>query len=538
MNITKFKYSFFIFFFIFIFTDIANSQFNEENTWYYKDFNSDSIHGISLQKTYNYIQKNNLLPSPIIIAILDNGIDTTHIYIKNNLWKNTKEIPNNNIDDDKNGYVDDINGWNFLGNAQGNNLDKTSDERSRIYWKYYQKYHFIDTQLISLVNDSMYNLWKSTVPNTTHLEELENEVNFLKINVDILQKIFDAIQAEMDSNVFTIEMIELLKPQSRFVQENKMRLLRLANILQLDKTQTNLEIIKDFEAYFEKKNNELINATTPVKDYRKDVLNDDYYNWNNIYYGNNNVMVNSPFHGTHVGGICLSKPLPDWDCNAFYPPIKLMIIRVVPNGDEYDKDIALGIKYAVDNGANIINMSFGKSFSPEQFLVNNAIKYAGSKNVLLIHSAGNDKKDLNTYFSYPTPYSTLSDSVGLPYFITVGASSDSMLFDSIQSNFTNFGKNKVDIMAPGVKIYSSIPFKDNYGANSGTSMAGPVVTHVAALLWSYFPQLKAYQIKDILLKSASIPLQHEFSKSCTTGGIVNAFNAFQIANQIFKNKKK
>ncbi|MCX8480725.1 MAG: S8 family serine peptidase, partial [Sediminibacterium sp.] len=278
--------------------------------------------------------------------------------------------------------------------------------------------------------------------------------------------------------------------------------------------------------------------TSPIKNYRKEVLNDDYYNWNNIYYGNNNIMVNNPYHGTHVAGICLSKPLSIWNCSQLYPPIKLMIIRVVPNGDEYDKDVALGIKYAVNNGANIINMSFGKSFSPEQFLVNDAIKYAGTKNVLLIHSAGNDKKDLNTNFSYPTPYPTLSDSIGLPYFITVGASSDSMLFDSIQSSFSNYGYNKVDIMAPGVKMYSSIPFKDKYATNSGTSMAGPVVTHIAALLWAYFPQLKACQIKEILLKSAAIPTLHNFNKVCTSGGIVNAFNAIKLTNQIYKNKKK
>ena len=529
---------------IFIFLSIcclcfkAQSQITEENAWYYKDYDSDTVYGISLFKTYQFIKAHQLKPNnKIIIASLDNGVDTSHALLKPHLWRNLKEIIGNGKDDDKNGYIDDIYGWNFLGNSDGKNLNTSSSERFRVYWKYYDKFSNIDSKNISSKDLNQYLLWKTTKPTDSELEDVISKLNYIKISLEVLSKSFEIIQPFMDTSIFTMEDVENMKPVRGVVLERKMILLRMINILRIEKKQTNVNIIKELKEEIQSKEYELSSLTKPIKNYRQEVLYDDYDNFKNTQYGNNNITIFNPVHGTHVTGICLSIPLQKWNVQKEYPLIKLMTLRVVPIGDEYDKDVALGILYAVNNGAKIINMSFGKSYSPEQFLVDSAIKYAGRKNVLIVHAGGNSRKNLSLYPNYPTPYKRLADTVGLPYFITVGASSDEKLFDSVQTNFSNYGKYKIDIMAPGNSIYSSIPFQDKYEIFSGTSMASPIVAHVAALIWSYFPKLTAIEIKKIIMKSAFIPKGHEFDNKCNSKGIINAYKAFTLAYQINKNKK-
>ena len=225
-----------------------------------------------------------------------------------------------------------------------------------------------------------------------------------------------------------------------------------------------------------------------------------------------------------------------------------MMIRAVPDGDEYDKDIALAIKYAVDNGAKVINMSFGKGLSPEKKWVDSAVRYAELKDVLIVHAAGNDGEDNDTTGNFPNPDLAILHRKATN-FITVGASSDPKVSGDYVGDFSNYGKNSVDIFAPGVKIYSTLPGRSSYGYLRGTSMASPVVAGVAAVIRSYFPALSASQVKYAIEKSAvadqSITVTRPGTKEmikmtdlCISGGWINAYNAVKVAASLQPEKRE
>jgi len=226
--------------------------------------------------------------------------------------------------------------------------------------------------------------------------------------------------------------------------------------------------------------------------------------------------------------------------------VRIMMVRAVPDGDEHDKDIANAIRYAVDNGAKVISMSFGKSFSPQKSWVDDAVKYAASKDVLLVHAAGNDAKNIDSTENYPNPvYLDKSGVAG--NFITVGASGDSTN-GGFTASFSNYGKNSVDVFAPGVNIYSTLPGGDKYGNYSGTSMATPVVAGVAALIREYYPSLTAEQVKYAIDNSVSpqtekvkLPGTDEMvnlSDISKTGGELNAYNALKLDSTLKAEKSK
>jgi subtilisin family serine protease len=254
-------------------------------------------------------------------------------------------------------------------------------------------------------------------------------------------------------------------------------------------------------------------------------------------YGSADVMGPDATHGTHVAGIIAAARGNGVGVDGIAPRVQIMAVRVVPDGDEHDKDVANGIRYAVDNGAQIINMSFGKAFSPHKSAVDEAVKYAESKGVLLIHAAGNDGEDLGENPSFPTRAYEGGGSAA--NWIEVGASSWKV--DSLATTFSNYGRGQVDLFAPGLDILSTVP-GGGFERQDGTSMAAPVVTGVAALLMAYFPDLKAADVKRILLASVS-PFGDRnvarpgngpavrFGELSATGGVVNAFSAIRMAAQ-------
>jgi subtilisin family serine protease len=256
-------------------------------------------------------------------------------------------------------------------------------------------------------------------------------------------------------------------------------------------------------------------------------------------------MANTPFHGTHVSGIIGAVRGNGKGIDGIADNVRIMTIRAVPDGDEHDKDVALAIRYAVDNGAKVINMSFGKYFSPQKQWVDDAVKYAESKGVLLVAAAGNEAFLVDTMPHYPAPI--LNEGRKVNNWIMVGASGDPSNGGLI-ANFSNFGKKDVDVFSPGVNIYSTIPGGNTYGNASGTSMASPVTAGVAALLMSYYPNLTAAQVKTVIEKSA-VPVNAKvkqpnkggeddsevsFSELSRTGGILNAFEAVKLAESLSK----
>ncbi|MEN9697865.1 MAG: hypothetical protein RLZ56_1286 [Bacteroidota bacterium] len=524
---------------------------SSNQNWHWKDWEKDSIHGISLLKAYQYLESKNLQPSPIIVAVMDGGIDTTHIALQSKLWSNPKEIPNNGIDDDHNGYVDDIHGWNFLGNALGQNINKAPAEKTRIYHQYKNQFEVpnFDSARLNQTEKAQYQIWKQAALEMDFSEEDAANLQYIKMATNAIQKMGNNIIKEINDSNFTLLQLEPFQPIGKSALDAKLAYLRTTQILGIEKTAGFKEVIDDLKEYVEGK--EIASkakgeAPAPI---RSKIINDDETHLSDRYYGNNDITGPNAKHGTHVAGLVASIPDSNWHVDNKYPSIKIMGIRVVPDGDEYDKDIALGIRYAVDNGAKIINMSFGKSFSPQQIWVDSALRYAAKKDVLIVHSAGNEYYDLDTKSVYPNPYSSFLNDTA-KNIITVAASSDFTFGGSLLTDFSNYGPKIVDVLSPGNKIYSTLPGKNNYGYLQGTSMAAPIVSHIAAMIRSYYPNLTALEVKKILMQSVWKPAdantrfevpQKDSNKTlneiAAAGGIINAANAIQLAG-IYANKKQ
>ncbi|MBK5271149.1 MAG: S8 family serine peptidase, partial [Bacteroidia bacterium] len=450
--------------------------------WHLLDKQTSGYYGISLEKAYEFVKEKNLKSKPVIVAVIDSGVDTTHEDIKPVLWHNPKEIPGNGIDDDKNGYVDDIYGWNFIGGRDGRNVETDSWEAARVYHALKDKWEDKDISKMQLTKDELdeYNLWKRAEKGV--VGDIDPfEVMMTKNIYKSLIAGDSIIRKDLKKEEYNCKDLESYIPGSSAASKAKNILSRIC-LLNDENEITNTELIEELEGEIRKA--EAIDA--PPKDYRNEIVKDNYNDFNDKFYGNNDVMASnkSASHGTHVSGI-IGAAHNGVGVDGIADNVKIMIIRTVPSGDEHDEDIALAIRYAVDNGAEVVNMSFGKSFSPEKKWVDEAAKYAESKGVLLVQAAGNDKKDIDTGYNFPSPVFQ-ADGKRATNWITVGASGDPKS-GGIIAYFSNYGKKNVDVFAPGVKIYSSVPGGNTYQSMNGTSMAAPVVSGLAALILEYFP---------------------------------------------------
>jgi subtilisin family serine protease len=422
--------------------------------------------GMQTDKAYGLLKKKT--SQPIIVAVIDSGVDIEHEDLQGKIWVNTKEIPKNGIDDDQNGYIDDVHGWNFLGNAKGENLDAARLEKTRILAKLMQKYDGIDPATIA--SDEEFTLYE------TVKYEVEDELAN-----------FDQYMPMLESGQFDKETIKYILDQVKF----------------------NLNVDYD----------------------DRSLIGDNVDDFNDKNYGNGDVEGPDALHGTHVSGIICAVRGNNKGGDGVADNVKIMSLRAVPNGDEQDKDIALAIRYAVDNGALVINMSFGKSYSPHQEEVFQAFEYADSKGVLLVHASGNDAKDVDFEPNFPTSlYSFQTEP--LAHFVTIGASTKDK--NELVASFSNFGQERVDIFAPGFEIYNTVP-QSEYKNLQGTSMAAPMVAGVAAMLKSYFPSLSMLEIKEAMFTSSV--KYAVLTPLCTTGGVVNVYNAAKACMALEKSKK-
>ncbi|MBW0178013.1 S8 family peptidase [Sediminibacterium sp.] len=514
-------------------------------TWYQMDAAKDSFYGISLNKAYDYLRISNKKAQPVIVAVLDSGIDTTHEDLKPVLWRNPKEIPGNGIDDDANGYIDDVYGWNFLGNKDGRNIKKAADERSRIFhrWKNQFSDKVLNPEEMTEKERDQFALWKKALNELNFSAEEQMELMFVEVTAKALKKHDKILRQEMGCEEYNFEKLEKFQPISRMGKEAKMGFLTCMKMIGLDAEEKNTILLSQLEEYIDGKKLVFESKEKAPKDYRAEVIGDNYYSLADRFYGNADVMGPNPDHGTHVSGLIAAQRNNGIGIDGVADNVRIMMLRVVPDGDEYDKDIALAIRYAVDNGAKVINMSFGKSFSPEKVWVDSAIRYAEMKDVLVLHSSGNEGANIDEKDVYPNAWLKQWNTVA-GNFITVGASSDPKISGSLTAEFSNYGKEKVDVFAPGVKIYSTMPGGNQYGNQQGTSMSTPIVSGIAALIRSYYPGLSAIQVKKIIEKSVWIPDSSNlcfrpgpkadivpFTTLSKTGGIVNAYNAVVAADQ-------
>lgn len=487
---------------------------DELKMWPHQDLLTTGYPGISLQKAYDILKGRK--SEKVIVGVIDSGIDINHEDLKSVIWTNPKEIPGNGIDDDKNGYVDDIHGWNFLGDIAEENLEfvriiKSGNTSNPDYQRALEKYE----QEVKDANESLeyYGQLEQAIVKADQF--IKNKLGKSTYTIEDLQNI--AASASDRESQDAVRLTGFLIDRFGSVEEGKTEL---------------SEGKKHYETKLKFHLNKDANFRAVLKDNPNDI--------NDRSYGNNNVIgpvLEGSLHGTHVAGIIGAVRNNGIGMDGVADNVAIMAVRAVPDGDENDKDVALAIRYAVDNGAKVINTSFGKAFSPNKQWVYDAIKYAASKDVLIVNAAGNDSKNIDVKLTFP------DDNVnGVEYvdnMITIGALNYDYS-EKLIADFSNYGKNNVDIFSPGVKIYSTVP-GNKYKFLQGTSMASPEVAGIAALIRSYFPKLKASEVKQILMESGVVPYVGQvivgeeqkdripFSNASKSGRIVNAYNAVILA---------
>ena len=479
----------------------------DKKNWHNLDIEKDSVPGTSVERAYNELL-NELKGKKVIVAVIDTGLDIDHKSLSENIWIN-KDEKLNGKDDDNNGYIDDIHGWNYLGSSYNETRDMTRILRD------------------NKINNRKYNLVEEEIQK--EIKNSNEQLNILNYYIQILDESKELLSDYLDNDNFSIQDVNNIETVDPKLNRAK-------------------NIYKDFDFYGYTKEylNEGIDQYNDFINYHFNVefngrtTNDDIYDINDRNYGDNNInnTKESESHSTHVSGIISGNRKIEDGNKGINNLAEIMVLRAVPNGDEYDKDVALAIRYAVDNGAKIINGSFGKYFSSNPEWVIDAIRYASENDVLFIAGAGNESKDLDSLSNdnYPNDQyfnkAEFSDT-----FIKVGASSIN-LDENFTAYFSNYGKINVDIFAPGVDIYSSMP-NNKYKFQDGTSMASPVVAGIASLIMSYFPRLSAKKVKEIILESGiDIDLEignlgdkknfNEYSKS---GKLINAYNALILASK-------
>ncbi len=528
---------------VFSLSAVAQNSLKEvPKGWHLMDLKQDGVYGIGVEKAYETILKNKKPRQLVVVAVIDSGVDTTHEDLKNILWVNPKEIPGNGIDDDKNGYIDDIHGWNFLGNKDGRNVTKDSYEAARVYYSYRKKYEGKIPDSTKMDPEQLGQLrmyLKAKMQIESQAKESAMIVLILKNIVEKLPVADSILRSAMAKQTYTGDDLLPFKPTTAEQSKSKNIMLGLfQQTQQMDVT--NKQLISDISDYYNGEKSKVDMLEKEPEDYRGEIVGDNYEDINDRYYGNNDVMATDASHGTHVAGIIGAARNNGKGINGVADNVRIMAIRAVPDGDEHDKDVANAIRYAVDNGARVINMSFGKSFSPQKKWVDDAMKYAESKNVLMVHAAGNEASNLDSSENYPNPIYQ-ENGKHTTNWISVGASGPTP--DELAASFSNYGKKEVDVFSPGVKIYSTLPGGNSYGNQQGTSMASPVTAGLAALILSYYPELTAAEVKDIIQKSVTPAPQIKvmkpskegeedlvsFSELSKTGGVINAAEALKLA---------
>ncbi len=506
--------------------------------WFDKSPAKDKIEGAAVDRTYEKLIGNQPARQKVIVAVIDGGVDTSHEELKGRIWVNEDEIPGNGVDDDKNGYVDDIHGWNFLGNSEGENVQYANLEEVRIMRRLEPRFRDVDTILhVAKEDREDYKLYKECIASYEKKKEkfqkIRTNVENLEMNLTYANQV---IKDFLDKDTFSIEDVKDISTDRDDVNMVKKFFISLN---ENGFTQEGLDEVKKMIATrLDKQLNPDFNSRSIVGDDPDDITDTNY--------GNGDVTGPDAFHGTFVSGIIAASRDNGMGINGIAGSVEIMSVRAVPDGDERDKDVALAIRYAVDNGANIINMSFGKDFSPHKDFVDEAVRYAQDHNVLLVHAAGNDANDLGSARSYPVE--RLNDGTVVNNWITVGASSKSQ-GKELPGSFSNYGDKEVDLFAPGVNIISLYP-GDKYTMGDGTSFASPVVAGVAALILSYHPGLSAPELRTIILKSTDkqrkqkvlLPMSDftdapaddlvRFGELSVTGGVVNAYKAFKKAGKL------
>lgn len=523
-------------FFFIVFPLLSFGQDNPPPNWFNLDYEQDGVMGISTEKAYELLLKGKK-STPVVVAVIDGGVDINHEDLKDVIWVNEKDSASTGKDEDGNGYVNDKHGWNFIGNANGENVHYDNLEVTRLVRALEPKYiSVLPSTPMSGEERREFQEYQKMV---TYYAGKMQEARFGQISYTGLKRAVDTMVSRMGKEKPTLADFESYRPEGD-LEKMALKIIRK----QLKDEPDFSKFYKDLEDGVEHFNNQVNYHLNKEFDPRH-IVGDDYENSRERFYGNADVTGPDADHGTHVAGIIGAIRDNDIGIKGIADNVRIMVLRTVPDGDERDKDVANSIRYAVENGAKVINMSFGKAFAKDKQVVDDAVRFAMENDVLIVHAAGNDGQDNDATPGFPNR--NYVDSLGINKgeagaWIEVGATHWKNDADLVAS-FSNYGRRSVDVFAPGVKIHSTMP-GSTYEDQQGTSMAAPVVAGLAALIRSYYPQLPAMEVKRVIMQSVTRVDQRvkingadgrtmrvSLNEICVTGGIVNAYKALQLAEQ-------
>ncbi len=524
----------------------ANAQEKAPDNWFNLDQESGKVWGLGTEKAYIELLKD-LKPTRVVVGVLDSGVEIDHQDLKGKIWVNEKEIAGNGKDDDGNGYIDDVNGWNFLGGKDGKSVLHETLEMTRLYGALKSKYDGKKATDIAKSDKKEFAIWEK-VKKEFEAEKAETDANIVMITGLLKSEgeLFAKAKEKLGTDKLTKENLATIADDDKDLGgANKKKLIA---IISGKGEEARMQRLK---GGLEQMNDKLKYSLNPDNSIRKEVIGDNPDDLTSRIYGNNDVEGPDASHGTHVSGIIAANRNNTEGMKGVCNDCVIMSVRCVPDGDESDKDVANAIIYAVDNGAKILNMSFGKAYPKHKKYVDAALKYAAKKDVLLVHAAGNESLNKDSVLNYPNRYFGDNRKCQAKNWLDIGA----MTWhndENLPASFSNYGKSTVDVFAPGFDIYSTIP-DGKYASFNGTSMAAPTVAGAAGLLLSYFPSLSAEQLKEIIMKSAHkndtqvvVPgtgqpgeeaQKTKFSELSISGATVDLYAAIKLA-KTYKGKRK
>ena len=465
--------------------------------WQNLDLKTDSVFGISTEKAYMELLKGKKHVT-VLVAVIDEGVDINHEDLKSVIWTNPKEIAGNHIDDDKNGYVDDLHGWNFEGGPKGN-VSYETYEYVRLIRFEKPKYENADSTKLSAAELVKYHEYlKMKAELNKGLQNAEaSSAQAVLVGLQL-----DTLLMDMKNKNPKVADFKNFKPKNDFQKNEVNYAINYYKGNDSNYTSDYRKELDEWQKDIQSEQDYLLNINYDPRSIVGDNPNDE----NEHYYGNNDVIGPGALHGTHVAGIIGAVRDNNIGINGVANDVMIMAVRAsLTDGDERDKDVANAIRYAADNGAKVINMSFGKDYSWDKKVVDDAVKYAVTKDVLIVHAGGNENADRDKIINYPNKFYADGSGAAASW-IEVGASRPTD-DENLKAYFSSYGKENVDVFAPGWMINSTTP-NSTYTAESGTSMASPVVAGLAALIRSYYPKLTAIQVKEIILNSV-VKVNHD-----------------------------
>ena len=498
--------------------------------WYHRDRVPRSGPGLNTEAAYRTVLQDRDPQDTVRVAIIDSGIDIEHEDLAAETWTNADEVPGNGVDDDGNGYVDDVHGWNFIGGPDGEHVNQDTYELTRLYTDLRKRFADADSADVASTDREAYRRYRE-LKQTFQKKRKQAEQRLARVEKaqTAVQNSAQILKKHLETDTLTAETVRSVSSPQRTVQRAQ-KTLRYFYDQGLSP--------EDLREYKDQLERQVEYNYNPDFDPRP-IVGDNYTDKTERQYGNNDVEGPDATHGTHVAGIVGATRQNDLGTDGIARGVRLMPIRTVPNGDERDKDVANAIRYAVENGADVINMSFGKSYSPHKEVVDAAVRHADSMGVLMVHAAGNDGENVDSTDNYPSP--SYEENGRAQRWIEVGASSWKG-GKQLAAPFSNYGADRVDVFAPGHSIYSTVP-DDQYERNDGTSMAAPMVSGLAALIMAHYPSLSATEVRSVILDTATCYRDRQvtrpggtatarFGALSETGAIVNAKSALQRAAEM------